>query len=42
MKFTIDKSILYKAVSKVQRASDKNAAFAPIQGILLVSIHAPT
>ena len=35
MKFTIDKSILYKAVSKVQRASDKNAAFAPIQGILL-------
>ena len=35
MKFTIDKSVLYKAINNVQRAADRRSFLAPLQGILL-------
>lgn len=37
MKFTCDKTILYKAISKVQRASDNRSSLHSLQGILIES-----
>lgn len=35
MKFTIDKSVLYKAINNVQRAADKRSKLEQLRGILL-------